>query len=140
LVARHASGWNTVWKRTPESFAERAAKLRLVAEAEGRDPGSIRLSIGLYTLVGEDQADLGRRFQTLQRRTPGAALDGQRLDEYARETLTGTAQACLEKLAAFAEAGAEELIVGAGSVPFSVADWSMVELISEALIPQAHEL
>jgi probable F420-dependent oxidoreductase len=140
LVARHASGWNTVWKRTPDSFAERAAKLRLVAEAEGRDPRTIRMSIGLYTLVGENEADLARRFQMLQRSAPGAALDGQRLDEYARETLTGTAQACLEKLAAFAEAGAEEFIVGAGSVPFSVADWSMVELVSEALIPGAHEL
>jgi probable F420-dependent oxidoreductase len=139
LVARHASGWNTVWKRTPDSFAERAARLRDMAEAEGRDPRSVRLSVGLYTLVGEDEADLVRRFHMLQRSTPGA-LGGQQLEEYATETLTGTADACLEKLAAFAEAGAEEFIVGAGSVPFSVADWSMVELVSGALIPRAHQL
>jgi probable F420-dependent oxidoreductase len=140
LVARHASGWNTVWKRTPDSFAERAGKLRLIAEAEGRDPGSVRLSIGLYTLVGEDERDLARRFEALQRWTPGGALDGERLEVYARETLTGTPQACVEKLAAFAEAGAEEFIVGAGSVPFSVADWSMVELAAGTLIPEAHRL
>jgi probable F420-dependent oxidoreductase len=140
LVAGHASGWNTVWKRTVDSFAERADKLRRTAEATGRDPESVRLSIGLYTLVGEDERDVASRFRTLQRWTPGGALDGERLEAYARETLTGTPDACLEKLAGFARAGAEEFIVGAGSVPFSVADWSMVELAAEALIPGAHRL
>jgi probable F420-dependent oxidoreductase len=140
LVARHATGWNTVWKRTPDSFAERAATLRQLAGAGGRDPDSVRFSIGLYTLVGEDEADLARRFRTFQRWAPGRALDGERLERYARETLTGTPQACLERLAAFSGAGAEEFIVGAGPVPFSVADWSMVELIAEALIPEARRL
>src|SRR5439155_7582890 len=47
LIARHASGWNVVWKATPESHAERAAVLRAAAEREGRDPGTVRLSVGL---------------------------------------------------------------------------------------------
>jgi len=140
LVARHASGWNTVWKLTVDSFAGRADELRRVAEAEGRDPGTVRLSVGLYTLVGEDERDLASRFGALQRWTPGNALDGVLLEDYARDTLTGTPDACLERLAAFARAGAEEFIVGAGSVPFSVADWSLVELIAEAIIPPAHSL
>jgi probable F420-dependent oxidoreductase len=140
LVARHGSGWNTVWKRTVESFAERAEKLRVTAEAEGRDPRSVRLSVGLYTLVGEDESDLASRFRALQRWTPGGGLDGEQLDGYAQETLTGTPDACLEKLAGFAKAGAEEFIVGAGSIPFSVSDWSLVDLIAEALIPKAHQL
>lgn len=140
LVARHASGWNTVWKRTVDSFAERAQALQRTAEAEGRDPSTVRLSVGLYTLVGEDQRDLASRFAALQRRTPGGALDGVRLEEFARDTLTGTADECLDRLVGFARAGAEELIVGAGSVPFAVADWSMVDLIAETLIPEAHRL
>jgi probable F420-dependent oxidoreductase len=140
LVARHASGWNTVWRRSPDSFAERARKLRLVAETEGRDPDSVRLSVGLYTILGEDRRDVSRRFETLQRWTPGGALDREDLEDYALETLTGTPQECVQKLATFAGAGAEEFIVGAGSVPFSVADWSMVELVAEALIPEAHKL
>jgi probable F420-dependent oxidoreductase len=140
LVARYGSGWNTVWRRTPDSFAERAARLRQVAEAEGRDPGSVHLSLGLYTLVGEDEGDLARRFEVFRRWAPGGALDRSRLDDFARETLTGTPEGCLETLGAFAAAGAEELIVGAGPVPFSIADWSMVELIAAAVIPQAHRL
>jgi probable F420-dependent oxidoreductase len=138
LVARHASGWNTVWKRTVDSFVERAGRLRQLADGVGRDPDSVRLSIGMYTLVGEDEADLARRFRALQRWEPGGALDGENLVAYSRETLTGTPPACLEKLASLAAAGAEEFIVGAGSVPFSVADWSMVELVAEALIAEAH--
>jgi probable F420-dependent oxidoreductase len=140
LIARHASGWNTVWRRTADSFAERAARLRQMAEAEDRDPESIRLSVGLYTLVGEDEQDLSRRFEVFHRWAPGGALDRERLDDFARETLTGTPEVCLETLAAYASTGAEEFIVGAGPVPFSIADWSMVELIATALIPQAHEL
>lgn len=140
LVVRHASGWNTVWKRTVDSFADRAKELRRTAEAEGRDPETVRLSVGLHTLLGEDERDLTSRFRALQRWTPGGALDGELLDDYARDTLTGTPDACLEKLAGFAGAGAEEFIVGAGSVPFSVPDWSMVELIAEALIPRANLL
>lgn len=140
LVARHASGWNTVWKRTADSFAERADRLRQVAEEAGRDPDSVRLSIGLYTLVGEDDEDLAQRFKALQRWTPGGALDEENVDDYAVETLTGTPKTCLEKLAAFADAGAEEFIVGAGSVPFSVADWSTVELFADQVIPEARRL
>jgi probable F420-dependent oxidoreductase len=140
MVARHASGWNTVWKRTVDSFSDRADSLRRVADGEGRDPASVRLSVGLYTLVGEDERDLASRFGALQRWTPGGALDGMPLEDYARDTLTGTPDACMEKLAAFARAGAEEFIVGAGSVPFSVADWSLVELVAEAIIPGARTL
>lgn len=140
LVARHASGWNTAWKRTPESFAERAGELRRAAEREQRDPTSVRLSLGLYTLVGEDERDLASRFEALQRWTPGRALDGVRLEDFAQDTLTGTPDECMEKLAAVAGAGAEEFIVGAGSVPFAVAEWSLVELIAEAIIPEAHRL
>lgn len=140
LVARHASGWNTVWKRTVDSFAERAQELRRTAEAAGRDPDTVRLSLGLYTLMGEDGRDLAFRFGALQQQSPDGALDGVPLEEFARDTLTGTPEACLDKLAAFSRAGAEEFIVGAGPVPFAVADWSMVELIAEVLIREAHRL
>ena len=140
LVAKHGAGWNTVWKWTPPNFAERAYALSMAWAAEGREPGSARISVGLYTLVGEDERDLVERFRALQRWTPGGALDGELLDDYARDTLTGTPEACLERLAWFARQGVEEFIVGAGSLPFSVYDWSMVEVIAEAIVPEARSL
>jgi len=140
LVAKHGAGWNTVWRWTQRNFAERAHALRMAWAAEGREPGAASVSLGLYTLVGEDERDLVGRFRALQRWTPGGALDGELLDDYARDTLTGTPDACLEQLAWFARQGVDEFIVGAGSVPFSVYDWSMVELIAEAVVPEARSL
>ncbi len=139
LVARHGSGWNFVWRGTPESHRERVQVLRRLAEREGRDPDSVRLSIGLYTLVGKDESDLAERFKALQRWT-GGALDGQRVEDYATDSLTGTPQQCLERLGRFAEHGVEEVIVAAASRPFAVYDWSMVELFAETVAPEARRL
>ncbi|HEX2069207.1 MAG TPA: LLM class flavin-dependent oxidoreductase [Actinomycetota bacterium] len=139
LVARHGSGWNFVWRGTPESHRERVQVLRRLAEREGRDPDTVRLSIGLYTLVGEDERDLDRRFHALQR-WAGGALDGQTVEDYATDSLTGTPEQCLERLGRFAEHGVEEIIVSAASMPFAVYDWSMVELVAEAVAPEARRL
>jgi probable F420-dependent oxidoreductase len=140
LVVRHAAGWNTVWRWTPEAYGARVDDLVRVAEDAGRDPSTVRRSVGLSTLVGEDDRDLAARFRALQAWTPGGALDGQALEDFARDTLTGTPARCLERLAAFARHGVEEFIVGAASLPFAVFDWSMVELIAETLVPSARGL
>jgi probable F420-dependent oxidoreductase len=140
LAVRHASGWNTVWRRTPEDYAGRVGALRRIAEAEGRDPSSVRLSLGLYTLVGEDERDLASRFEALQRWTPGGALDDVSLESYGSDTLSGTPESVLEQLGRLAELGVEELIVSAASLPFAIYDWSMVELIADLVIPKAREL
>ena len=139
LTARHGSGWNTVWRWSLDEYADRVSVLRRVAESEGRDPATVRLSIGLYTLVAEDERDLARRFEALQRWTPGRGLDGVSVDAYASDTLTGTPEAVLEQLNRLAALGVEEFMVSAASLPFAVYDWSMVELISELVIPKARE-
>jgi probable F420-dependent oxidoreductase len=140
LVARHAAGWNSVWRWSPAAYAERVEALRRVARAEGRDPETVRLSVGLYALVGEDEGDLTARFRRLQAWAPGGALDGVSLGDYAIDTLTGTPEACVERLAQFQAIGVEEVIVSAASIPFAVFDWSMVDLIAGALIPEALRL
>ncbi|HEX2088872.1 MAG TPA: LLM class flavin-dependent oxidoreductase [Actinomycetota bacterium] len=139
LVARHGSGWNLVWRATPEAHRERVQVLRRLAERGGRDPDTVGLSVGLYTLVGEDESDVRERFKALQRWT-GGALDGQRLEDYAKDSLTGTPEQCLERLRRFAENGVEEVIVAAASRPFAVYDWSMVELFAGAVAPDARRL
>lgn len=140
LVARHADGWNTVWVWTPEAYGERAAVLREACEREGRDPDTVHRSVGLYTLVGEDEKDLVSRYRALQRWTPGNALDGELLDDWGRDKLVGTPEQVHERLAAFASHGVEEMIISAGSLPFAIYDESMVELFAEAVIPQARTL
>lgn len=140
LVARHAAGWNSVWKWTPEAYGERVEALARICQAEGRDPATVRRSVGLYTLVGRDQADLEARYEALRRWTPGGALDAVALEDWAGDTLTGTPERCLERLRAFAALGVQETIVAPASLPFAVYDWSELELIAEALVPAAREL
>jgi probable F420-dependent oxidoreductase len=140
LAARHADGWNTVWAWSPEAYGERVDALRSICEREGRDPNEVRLSVGLYTVVGEDKRDLVARFRALQRWTPGGALDGVLLDDWARDKLVGTPTQVLERLADFAALGVEEVIISAGSIPFSVYDESVLTVLAEGVIPAARTL
>ena len=140
LTARRADGWNTVWAWSPEAYADRVRALREACEREGRDPKDVRLSVGLYTLVGEDERDLVARYRALQRWTPGGALDGELLDDWARDKLVGTPERVLERLGEFAALGVEETILSAASVPFAVYDESMLGVFAEAIIPSGREL
>lgn len=140
LVARQADGWNTVWRWTPDEYAARVRRGREIFEEEGRDPAELRLSIGLYTLVGEDEADLARRFRAMQDWMPGRALDVESLGDFARDTLTGTSSQVLERLDAFAELGVEEVIVSPAPLPFSVPDPQMLDVIAGTVVSAAHSL
>jgi probable F420-dependent oxidoreductase len=52
LVARHADAWNAAWFGFPdERFASRRADLVAACEAEGRDPATMSITVGL-TLDG----------------------------------------------------------------------------------------
>jgi probable F420-dependent oxidoreductase len=140
LAARRADGWNTVWAWTPAAYRERVADLERICELEGRDPASVRRSVGLYTLVGEDQRDPVARFRALQRWQPGGGLDGELLDDWARDKLVGTPEQVVERLASFAGLGVEEMIVGPAALPFAEFDPSMVDLLAEAVMPATRDL
>jgi probable F420-dependent oxidoreductase len=140
LVARRADGWNTVWAWTPQDYADRVRVLEEACERHDRDPTTVRRSVGLYALVGEDDRDLDARWRALQRWTPGGALDGSALGSWGRDKLVGTPDRVVERLAAFAALGVEELIVSVGSLPFAVFDDDAVEVFARAVIPAAREL
>ncbi|HEX9377556.1 MAG TPA: LLM class flavin-dependent oxidoreductase [Actinomycetota bacterium] len=140
LAARHCAGWNTVWRWTPEDYAGRAAEARRICAEEGRDPSTLRLSVGLFTLIGRDGEDLERRYEALLRWSPGGFLEGVPLREFAKGALVGTVEEALGVVRRFAELGVEELILSPASLPFAVADWSEVELLAGELLPAGREL
>lgn len=140
LAARLADGWNTAWRWTPEAYAERVAAARAACERVGRDPGTLRLSLGLFTVLGEDERDLRRRYAAMAERLPTGVADAMPLELLRRECLAGTPGEALERLARFAELGVEELIVSPAPIWFSLPDPSMLELVAEAVIPGAHAL
>lgn len=132
LVARCADGWNAVWAWTPERYRERLAVLQAACERSDRDPSTVALSLGLTTLVGESEADLARRYARLQAAAPPGVLDGVPLDEWRRGRLVGTVDEVRAQVEGWADLGIDELIVGAGPVPFSVVDPDDLEAIATA--------
>ncbi len=140
IVARHADGWNTVWAWTPERYGERVRALEVACGRERRDPATVRRSLGLYTLVGEDERDLVARYRALQRWTPGGALDGELLDDWMVDKLVGTPERVLERMSSFAALGVEEMILSPASLPFALYDESMLDLIADAVLPAAGNL
>ena len=140
LVAERADGWNTVWGWTPEAYGERAHALDRACETAGRDPAAVGRSLGLYTVVGEDEADLEARWKTITTSPLGAAVAGADLDEWGRDKLVGTPEGVLDRLGAFARAGVQETILSIGPLPFAIADDEMLDLVAERVLPAVREL
>jgi len=140
LAARLADGWNAAWRWTPESYAERVTAARAACERHGRDPASLRLSLGLYTVVAEDEADLVRRYELMRERLPAGVVDALPLETLRAEGLVGTPEAALERLSRFAELGVDELVICPAPIWFAMPDPSMLDLLAEAVLPHAREL
>lgn len=84
LTARHADAWNTAWFGLPdERFATRLGDLRAACEAEGRDPATLDVTVGVLvdgsgdatrpgpSSMGPDADAIARGFDAW--RTAGAA-------------------------------------------------------------------
>ena len=132
LAAAHADGWNTCWVWTPQTYEERLGVLERACEQIGRDPATVWRSLGLYALAGEDRADLERRFERMRDRMPPGTLDVE-LDDWSQGRLVGTVDEVREQAQRWRALGIETLVLGVGSVPFSVSTFDDVELLAEAL-------
>jgi probable F420-dependent oxidoreductase len=131
VVARVADGWNTVWIWTPETYRERLAVLRAACERVGRDPAGLTLSLGLFALVGEDEADLARRYER-QRAESLGALDGMSLDDYRRGRLVGTVDQVRDQIGEWSALGVSTIVVSPRPLPFTVPDPDDLEMIATA--------
>ena len=117
-----ADGWNTCWAWTPDRVPR--ARSRCSTRACERSDATLRSiprSLGLYTLCGEDERDLERRFERLVASTPAGVLDGVTLEEWRQGRLVGTVDEVREQVAEWAALGVETIIVGFGAVPFQLA-------------------
>jgi alkanesulfonate monooxygenase SsuD/methylene tetrahydromethanopterin reductase-like flavin-dependent oxidoreductase (luciferase family) len=134
-AARVADGWNFSWVGDIDVYRDRAAVANRSCEVAGRDPATLRRSVGAYLLAGTDDRDLRRRFERLSERTPVGVLAGVSFDEYRRKGVTGTVAEVTDRLGRLAEAGVEEVIAGPGVMPFQVADEDDVGLIGSEVAP-----
>ena len=132
LVAEMADGWNTCWIWAPDDYRGRLAVLDRACDAAGRDPATVRRTLGLYALAGEGERDLAARYERMRASAPGGMLDKVSLDQWRTGRLVGTVGQLAEQVAGWAELGVEELIVSAGPLPFSVSGLDDLELLAQA--------
>jgi F420-dependent oxidoreductase-like protein len=140
-VARHADGWNFSWIGSIDTYEQRLTAARAACEEAGRDPDTLRLSVGAYVLAGEDEADVRKRFDRYLERTPAGVLQGPSGDsavsweEFANGRVAGTVTEVTERLGRLAELGVEEVILTLGVLPFQLVDVEDVELVGSEIIP-----
>ena len=132
-AARHADGWNFSWIGSIDAYAARARVADETCERLGRDPRSLRRSVGAYVLVGDTDAGARRRFERLTDVTPAGVLRddaggrGVSWEEFRRDHLAGTAAEVIERMGHLKDIGVEEVVVGLGTLPFQVADEDDIE-------------
>ena len=137
LAARLADGWNMVWRIAPEAYArKRTRDVGRRARTEGRDPATFGLSIGLYSLIGEDEATARAAFE----RGRAAAARGMRwtattYESWRADTLSGTPEQVLERDRRVRVVSAcEEIIVAPWVLPFAIHEPEQVDLFAERVI------
>jgi probable F420-dependent oxidoreductase len=139
LAARHADGWNAAWRWTPKAYGERAAAARAACEVEGRDPSTFRLSLGLYSLLGETDGAFLEAFERGRSSMPGNAMRGETEASWRADTLSGTPEQVIERIRTFEALGVEEIVIAPWVLPFSVPEPEVVDLFAEQVLPAFHE-
>jgi probable F420-dependent oxidoreductase len=134
LAARRADGWNMVWRISPEAYVAKASDVRAACEAEDRDPATFGLSVGLYSLMGEDEAAARAAFERGRAAAPGDAMTADDYESWRADTLSGTPEQVLERVAAFESLGVREIIVSPWVLPFAIHEPEQVELFAERVI------
>ncbi len=134
LAARLADGWNVVWRMSPRDYAQKVSDVREACETQGRDPATVRLSVGLYSLIGEDETAARAAFERGRAAAPGNAMADDDHDGWRADTLSGTPEQILERVAAFESLGVEEIIVSPWVLPFAIHEPEQVELFAERVI------
>ena len=80
LVARHADAWNTAWFGFPdERYAQRHDDLVAACEAEGRDPATLEVTVGLTI---DSEAAAGGRPGAAEFLPPDAGVVARALDAW----------------------------------------------------------
>ena len=122
LAARFADEFNVPpFPHTPERARELFERVDRACEAIDRDPATLTKSSALTVCCGQDEAEYRRRAEAIGR-------DPEQLRAHG---LGGTPEEIVEKLRAFADAGAQRAYLQV----FDLDDLDHVRLLGEAVLP-----
>ena len=134
VAARHADGWNDGgWSGTIDEYRRRVAVLERACREAGRDPAGISRSVNRCVLVGEDEADLRRRWERLVATSPPGVLRHATLEGYRAGRLVGTVEQVRAQVAQWEAEGVSTLVVNLGALPFTVTAADDLELLASAI-------
>jgi probable F420-dependent oxidoreductase len=136
VVARAADGWNTVWRFSLEEYEARLARLRRACDAVGRDPASVRLSVGQYCLVGRTHAEVERAWERSRRLTPANLFDDVPLARFAEGALVGTYDECAERIHSLEALGVESIVLNFAPLPFATYPAEQLREVASEVIPR----
>ena len=128
IAARFADEFN-LSSSSPDQAREKFAAVGAACEAIGRDPTTLTRSTMAGVLIGRDEAELKRRQENLLKAFGDVDGGEEWLEERTQRWVYGTPDQAREKVAAFADAGAERIMLQ-DFVPW---DLEMVDLMAEAL-------
>jgi F420-dependent oxidoreductase-like protein len=135
LAARWADEYDVVYVDPVET---RAARDRLAAscEAIGRNPDSLRLSLMTGAVVATDRRELERRVAAVMEREGESGDVGDAIEAWRADRLVGTVDEVLERLAEYAEAGVQRVLLQ----HLVHDDLEMLGLIGAEILPAAAAL
>ena len=91
----------------------------------------------MYSLLAEDERGYEALFARGRAAMPGGAIDADTAATWRADTLSGTPDDALERIAAFEALGVEEIIVAPWVLPFAIPEPSIVELFAERVMHPA---
>jgi F420-dependent oxidoreductase-like protein len=120
LAARFADEFNLPFPPL-DQVAPGYARVRAACEAVGRDPATLRCSTALVVCCGRDEAEVSRR----------AVAIGREPGELREIGVAGTPAECVERLRAFAGAGAERVYLQV----LDLSDLDHLDLLAAEVVP-----
>jgi F420-dependent oxidoreductase-like protein len=121
LAARYADEFNAAFRPAPDAAAA-FERVRGACAADGRDPASIIFSTAQVVCCGKDEAELAHR----------AAAIGRDLSDLRSNGLAGSPSEIVDKLGAFADAGATTAYLQV----LDLADLDHLDLLASEVLPQ----
>ena len=139
LTAAYADIWNGLTVTAAE-FRERSDRLDGLVTDAGRRPEQVRRTMTFPALCRRDPAELERRLAWTRRTTPMfAGMSTETLAETLRQaisTFIGTPEELVTRIAEFAAAGADEVMLQW----FALDDIEGLEVLAEHVLPAVREL